>query len=408
MQRGMNSNEMQKNNRLLVLRTLLREGSMTRTQLAAYLNLQKATMTNIINDFFEMGIVEIDGDAAAGRRGEKIRLCMDQVFIMSIGVTRKDYQFSVFTLYGKTVRHIRCPFSKTEDMAEVLKRIKADGQLLLEEFGTDRVIGVCLAVPGLFINRPERKEEIFMVSEFEQLSRVDLHGELERALGKKILIKHDAKLSAYAEWRCAREVQNIERASMAVIRSRGYGIGVGFIVNGKIMNGHLGLAGEVGYVGINYNESGRGGSRAGTLEYQAGTESVTRYVRERLFDFPESPLKENSTYGEVLEAYYRRDPLAVWAIGKMAWMLGYGIANIIYTVNPDCIIIGPDYPENAEFLKMVRDSIRKCVPPYVEECTTIRYSELSDDSFMLGGYYYTLETLCEKEDIFALIRKALG
>lgn len=39
MKRGMNSSEMQKNNRVLVFRTLLEKGSMTRSDLAATLNL---------------------------------------------------------------------------------------------------------------------------------------------------------------------------------------------------------------------------------------------------------------------------------------------------------------------------------------------------------------------------------
>ena len=57
MRRGMNSMEMQKNNRILVFKTLQEKGMMTRAELAVELNLQKATITNIINEFFEMGIV---------------------------------------------------------------------------------------------------------------------------------------------------------------------------------------------------------------------------------------------------------------------------------------------------------------------------------------------------------------
>ena len=59
MRRGMNSGEMQKNNRMLVFRTLLENGSMTRTELASCIGLQKATITNIINEFLELGIVGI-------------------------------------------------------------------------------------------------------------------------------------------------------------------------------------------------------------------------------------------------------------------------------------------------------------------------------------------------------------
>ena len=50
MRRGMNSMEMQKNNRILVFKTLQEKGMMTRAELAVELNLQKATITNIINE----------------------------------------------------------------------------------------------------------------------------------------------------------------------------------------------------------------------------------------------------------------------------------------------------------------------------------------------------------------------
>ena len=133
-----------------------------------------------------------------------------------------------------------------------------------------------------------------------------------------------------------------------MVRSRGFGIGTGCVVNGNIMNGHLGLAGEGGYMGINYNQA-RGNK--GTFEYCAGSESAARYVKERLFEFPDTILNEKSTYLEVFDAYRKGDALATWAVHKVAWMLGYGIANIIYLINPDCIIIGPDYPDTKDFVK---------------------------------------------------------
>ena len=408
MKRGMNSNEMQKNNRLLALRTLVEEGSMTRTELALRTNLQKATITNIINEFYDLGIVGVDGDLASGRRGEKISVRLEDVYILSMGITRKDYFLGLFTLYGTKVRDVLHRFEKNEDIFESAKRMAADARRLQDEVGANRILGVCLGVPGLFINRPELGEEIFMVSEFEGLSQVNLKAELEAALGRKIFIKHDAKLSAYGEWHCAEETRGNERASIAVVRSRGFGIGCGFVVNGKIMNGHMGLAGEVGYMGINYNGHRPGNERGGSFEYSAGTESTTRYIKQRLTEFPDSPLTEDSSYEDILEAYEHGDALAAWAVEKMAWMLGYGLADLIYVVNPDCIIIGPDYPDTEHFISKVREAIREFVPAYVEECTTIRYSLLKEDSFLLGGYFYTFETLCDRGNIFDLIRKAKG
>ena len=405
MRRGMNSMEMQKNNRILVFKTLQEKGMMTRAELAVELNLQKATITNIINEFFEMGIVEVNGETAAGRRGEKLNLKLDDIYTMSIGITRKDYQLAIFDLSGNMIKHSCCNFQKENGFREIVENLKADAVKMANEYGNNRILGICLAVPGLFINRPEKNEEIFMVSEFEELSQINVKAELEKALGRKVMIKHDAKLSAYAEWRCAEEIKGQERGSLVVVRSRGFGIGTGCVVNGNIMNGHLGLAGEGGYMGINYNQA-RGNK--GTFEYCAGSESAARYVKERLFEFPDTILNEKSTYLEVFDAYRKGDALATWAVHKVAWMLGYGIANIIYLINPDCIIIGPDYPDTKDFVNKIREAIRNFVPAFVEENASIRYSKISQDSFLLGGFYYTFDNLCRRDNIFDLIRIAKG
>ena len=405
MRRGMNSMEMQKNNRILVFKTLQEKGMMTRAELAVELNLQKATITNIINEFFEMGIVEVNGETAAGRRGEKLNLKLDDIYTMSIGITRKDYQLAIFDLSGNMIKHSCCNFQKENGFREIVENLKADAVKMANEYGNNRILGICLAVPGLFINRPEKNEEIFMVSEFEELSQINVKAELEKALGRKVMIKHDAKLSAYAEWRCAEEIKGQERGSLVVVRSRGFGIGTGCVVNGNIMNGHLGLAGEGGYMGINYNQA-RGNK--GTFEYCAGSESAARYVKERLFEFPDTILNEKSTYLEVFDAYRKGDALATWAVHKVAWMLGYGIANIIYLINPDCIIIEPDYPDTKDFVNKIREAIRNFVPAFVEENASIRYSKISQDSFLLGGFYYTFDNLCRRDNIFDLIRSAKG
>lgn len=405
MRRGMNSMEMQKNNRILVFKTLQEKGMMTRAELAVELNLQKATITNIINEFFEMGIVEVNGETAAGRRGEKLNLKLDDIYTMSIGITRKDYQLAIFDLSGNMIKHSCCNFQKENGFREIVENLKADAVKMANEYGNNRILGICLAVPGLFINRPEKNEEIFMVSEFEELSQINVKAELEKALGRKVMIKHDAKLSAYAEWRCAEEIKGQERGSLVVVRSRGFGIGTGCVVNGNIMNGHLGLAGEGGYMGINYNQA-RGNKE--TFEYCAGSESAARYVKERLFEFPDTILNEKSTYLEVFDAYRKGDALATWAVHKVAWMLGYGIANIIYLINPDCIIIGPDYPDTKDFVNKIREAIRNFVPAFVEENASIRYSKISQDSFLLGGFYYTFDNLCRRDNIFDLIRSAKG
>ena len=403
---GINSNEMQKNNRTLVFKTLSESGSMTRTELAAEIGLQKATITNIINEFLEMGIIAIDGDGAAGRRGENICLKLDEIYTMSVGITRKDYQIGIFDLSGKQVSHIRYQFEKKEDFRQIVQKLKTNALELEEQFGKGNIIGICLAVPGPYIRRDADANGMFRVSRFEELSRVDLRKELEETLGLPVM-KHDAKLSAYAEWKNAEEARENRHVSLIVIRSRGFGIGAGIVINGKIVEGQFGIAGEIGHMGINYNGRRIQNETSGTFEYCAGTESAVRYMLERLYEFPDSILNENSTYMEIVDAYRKKDALAVYAIEKMAWMLGYGIANIVYIINPDCIILGQDYPDMDCFINKVRQVVDEFVQPMAKDGISIRYTKLHEDSFLLGGYYYVLETLYKENLIVEKVRQVM-
>lgn len=405
MNRGMNSTEMQKNNRTLVFKTLLEGGSMTRTELAAESGLQKATITNIINEFLEMNLIATDGDTASGRRGEQIYLKLDGIYMMSMGITRKDFQIGVYTLNGKQICHTRCQFEKDENIHMVMDRLKKRALELREKFGKKNIVGVSLAVPGPYIRRKSDDNDLFEISEFEQFSQVNIREELEAALELPVMMKHDAKLSAYAEWRNAEEVREDKNTSLIIIRSRGFGIGAGIVINGKIVEGQLGIAGEIGHMGVNYNGRRSLEESKGTFEYCAGTESAVRYMLERLYEFPDSVLKEDSTYLDIVEAYQKKDPLAVCAIEKMAWMLGYGIASIVYIINPDCIILGPDYPELDSFIEKVEQVVKQFVHPLIGESVSIRYSKLSEDSFLLGGYYYVLERLYKENLILEKIRQ---
>ena len=405
MKRGMNSSEMQKNNRILVFKTLLENGSMMRTELASGLGLQKATITNIVNEFLEMGIIVADAGSVTGRRGEYICLKLDRVYIMSMSITRKDYQIDIFSLEGNLIDHETYDFDSDEDIHNVIDRLKKHVGEKAEKFGKDRLIGICLAVPGLFIKRKHDENEMFRITKFEQLSQVNIRAELEEVLGVPVLMKHDAKLAAYAEWHNAQEVQEDRNVSLIVIRSKGFGIGAGIVINGRIVEGHMGIAGEIGHMGINYNGKQTLDMPRGTLEYCAGTESAVRYMLDRLCEFPDSILNEESNYQDIVLAYQQGDELAVWAVEKMAWMLGYGIANIVYTINPDCIILGQEYPAEDSFIQKVNQSVKQFVHPFVGEEIEVRYSKLSKDSFLLGGYYYVLEQLYKENTILDKVKE---
>ena len=78
--KGQNSQDVQKINRSLVLKVLLREGTTTRAHIAETTGLKKATVTNIINDFIIWGAVREVGTSTgkSGRRTILIELVKEK------------------------------------------------------------------------------------------------------------------------------------------------------------------------------------------------------------------------------------------------------------------------------------------------------------------------------------------
>ncbi len=230
---------------------------------------------------------------------------------------------------------------------------------------------------------------------------------LAEALQIPVLSEHDARLAAYAEWKALEKVHGSPVSSLVTLRSIGLGVGAGIVIEGRMVRGQIGIAGEIGHMGVNFNACRTIGASNDIYEYYSGTDSAVRYMQERLFEFPNTILQESSTYADIVQAYRGKDPLAVYAMEKLAWMLGYGLSSLIYLINPDCIILGEDYPDYAPFLDKVKQALKYFVHPFILESLTIRFSSLEDDSILLGGYYMVLEQRFQENTLIDYIRNAL-
>lgn len=104
---------------------------------------------------------------------------------------------------------------------------------------------------------------------------------------------------------------------------------------------------------------------------------------------------------------YDRDPLATWAFVLLAWRLAYGLLSTFFILNPNKIVIGSDYPASEEFVNKIRFAIKTMVHSEISSRMDIRYSEIDDDTTLLGGYYFILEDFSEKKILYEMIKKAI-
>ena len=159
----------------------------------------------------------------------------------------------------------------------------------------------------------------------------------------------------------------------AVCLTIGTGIGGCVVLDGKIYRGDGNCAGEIGYMYMD-------GSDFQTL----GASSIMiRKVAEWKKEDPEKwdgiQVFQKATEGD--EDCWR-------AIREMTEILGKGIANICYVLNPQAVVLGGGIMEQQEILQpLILEQMERYLKPVLFRGTRLLFAKHGNDAGMLGAYY---------------------
>ena len=165
---------------------------------------------------------------------------------------------------------------------------------------------------------------------------------LEDRVGIPVALTNDANAAAIGEmtYGAARGMKDF------IVITLGTGVGSGIVVNGQLVYGHDGFAGELGHV-IMRRHNGRlcGCGRTGCLEAYASATGVARTAREYLELKPDNGTRlrnihaENITSKDVFDAAMAGDELAKDIFKFTGEMLGEAFADFVAFSSPEAIIL---------------------------------------------------------------------
>jgi glucokinase len=129
-----------------------------------------------------------------------------------------------------------------------------------------------------------------------------------------------------------------------IVLTLGTGLGSGIVVNGELVYGHTGFAGELGHVIVVNEGRDCGCGRKGCLEAYASATGLVRTVLYLLSDMrEESPLREITpsalTSKLIAEAAEKNDVIALKAFDYTAKLLAFGIINAVVFSSPEAIFL---------------------------------------------------------------------
>ncbi len=163
----------------------------------------------------------------------------------------------------------------------------------------------------------------------------------EKALGIPVRVTNDANAAAMGEmaYGVAKGMKNF------IMITLGTGVGSGIVVDGKLVYGCDGFAGELGHLVVDHTEEGRecGCGRKGCLECYCSATGVARTAREFLAksDAP-SPLREldpdNITSFDVFQAAEKGDQIALDIFNFTGELLGRSCADFATFSSPEAFV----------------------------------------------------------------------
>lgn len=203
---------------------------------------------------------------------------------------------------------------------------------------------------------------------------------IEEKAGKPTFVLNDSNAAALGESRFGAGVGY----DSLICLTYGTGVGGGIILNGQLLLGSRGIAGEVGHLPIHAG-SGYvcGCGHQGCYETFASTSALLRSARGIM---PE--LKD----GRELFALAGGDSRLQKVISDWVDEIVEGLCALCYIFNPPCIVLGGGVMEQPSLIPMIRERFAARIIPTFSKVDLVP-AKLGNQAGLYGAYSYTLSQL---------------
>lgn len=207
---------------------------------------------------------------------------------------------------------------------------------------------------------------------------------LESEIGIPTVIENDANAAAVGEnW-----IGASKGVATSIMVTLGTGVGGGIIINGVVLRGIDGTAGEIGHICVEPFGAPCGCGSRGCVEQYASASAIVRLANEKAPQYPKSQLgsRQRLTSLEIFEAGVAGDELALEVFRIMGFYLGISLVDLVNVLNPEVIVIGGGAAAGWDlFIGHVEDQIKTRAFLEPGQRAKLVKAELGDDAGILGA-----------------------
>ncbi len=315
-------------------------------------------------------------------------ILLSKQWIVGVDLGGTTTKLAFITMDGEIVRKWEIPTDNTNEGKNITNNIAIAIDEKLTELGQtkDHLIGIGMGSPG-----PVNYEKgiLLNVVNLGWPNNYPLKKILENATSLPAAIENDANCAALGEmWMGAGN-----GAKDLVCVTLGTGVGGGVITGGKVVQGINGAAGEIGHItAIPFDGAQCNCGKTGCLETVASATGIVRLARMELAKGIQSELTakmtENNTITakDVFDAARNNDRLAQTVLNEVSFHLGFALASIANTLNPEKIVLGGGVSKAGDILlNPVKSNFEKFAFSAVGDSTKLALATLGNDAGVLGA-----------------------
>ena len=336
-------------NRRIVLNLLRTRQPMSRADLARVSGMQRSTISLIVEELVE-GHWVLEGPTGRlprGRRPTFLRLNDDRV-IIGVDIRPTQTTVALADVNGKFTSQEAMSTDPDPDtaLAQLIERI----QRVVETCAGKKIEGVGISLPGRFDEVSER----LVFAPNLKWRDVDLRTPIQKATGLDVELENAANACVLAAvW-----FDRTEPCRNQVVLTVSEGIGAGLLMNGQLVRGLSGMAGEFGHVTLDPEGPLCSCGGRGCWEVYGSNRAALRYY------FESGPEPADLTFTDLLSLADRGDAKAAQALGTMAHHLGRGMRMIVAGLAPERIVIIGDLTRSWQrFGPVIEAEVRAQVLP---------------------------------------------
>jgi predicted NBD/HSP70 family sugar kinase len=313
-----------------VFTAVLTEGPVSRVALARRLDLSSGAVTKAARPLIEMGYLqelaatERTGPGA-GRPASPLAICADREFFVGVKITRDELIGVVCDLRAevRTSAHRRLAVPDADHVLTSLAELVDE---LLDGPGDyrTRTRRLGLAVSG----DVDRSTGLVRYSPFLQWHDLPLRERVEKLTGLTVTVENDVKALTIAEHWFG---EGVGAQSFALV-TVGAGIGCGLVVDGRLISGSHGVAGEIGHISTDVNGPACHCGGRGCVEAIAGADAIVRQARE-------ASGRPELTFEDAVTIARAGDVRARGVFARAGVAIGSGIAAVANLVGPSRIVV---------------------------------------------------------------------